>query len=95
MSLLELLLLLVVAGVCGSIGEALAGFSRGGCLLSVGVGFVGGLGSTLIVRSTGLPELLVMRIGGAEFPVVWSTLGSALFVALLTRAGSRDSVRQP
>jgi uncharacterized membrane protein YeaQ/YmgE (transglycosylase-associated protein family) len=28
-----------------------------------------------------LPELLVVRIGGESFPVIWAIIGSALFVA--------------
>ena len=40
---MEFLLLLLVAGITGSIGQALTGFSRGGCFLAIIVGFVGAL----------------------------------------------------
>ena len=36
MTLLEILILLVVAGVCGAVGQAIAGGSRGGCLAHLG-----------------------------------------------------------
>jgi hypothetical protein len=39
-------------------------------------------------RQLGLPELFAVRIGTTSFPIVWSIIGSALFVAviaLLTR----------
>ncbi|HLL76493.1 MAG TPA: GlsB/YeaQ/YmgE family stress response membrane protein [Pyrinomonadaceae bacterium] len=89
MTLMELLVLLVVAGVCGALGQAISGFSRGGCLVSIALGFVGALLGTWLSRALGLPELLVVPMGdGRGFPVVWSIIGAALFVAvigLLTR----------
>jgi uncharacterized membrane protein YeaQ/YmgE (transglycosylase-associated protein family) len=89
MTLVELLVLLIVAGVCGALGQAISGFSRGGCLVSIALGFVGALLGTWLSRQLGLPELLVVPVGdGRGFPVVWSIIGAALFVAvigLLTR----------
>jgi uncharacterized membrane protein YeaQ/YmgE (transglycosylase-associated protein family) len=88
MTLIEFLVLLLVAGVCGSLGQAIGGFSRGGCLVSVVLGFIGALVGMWIARQTGLPEPLPVVIGNRAFPVVWSVVGSALFVAvigLLTR----------
>ena len=43
MSLVELLVLLLVAGICGAVGKAIVGFMPGGFLVSIGVGFVGAL----------------------------------------------------
>jgi uncharacterized membrane protein YeaQ/YmgE (transglycosylase-associated protein family) len=83
MSLLNILLLLLVASVCGSIGQALVGYSIGGCLMSTIVGFIGAwVGSWLSVQ-LGLPEPLAINIGGETFPILWSIIGSALFVAVL------------
>jgi len=39
-------------------------------------------------RQFGLPELFAIQIGTTKFPIIWSIIGSALFVAviaLLTR----------
>ena len=88
MTLFELLILLLVAGVCGALGQAISGFSRGGCLVSVALGFIGALIGLWLARSMGLPEPLPVVVGGKVFPVVWSIIGAALFVAvigLLTR----------
>jgi hypothetical protein len=41
MSMLELLLLLLVAALIGAVGQAIAGYSRGGCLVSIALGFIG------------------------------------------------------
>jgi uncharacterized membrane protein YeaQ/YmgE (transglycosylase-associated protein family) len=88
MTLIDLLILLLVAGICGALGQAISGYSRGGCLVSIALGFVGALLGGWLARALGLPELLPVRIGGTAFPIVWSIIGSALFVAviaLLTR----------
>ena len=83
MSLLEIIILLLIAGICGSIGRALVGFSRGGCIISIVVGFIGALIGTWIARKASLPDFFVVNIGGTDFPVVWSIIGSALFVGIL------------
>ena len=84
MTIWEFLLLLLIAGVCGAIGQSLAGFSRGGCLVSIALGFIGALLGTWLARTLGLPEILMIDVGGGAFPIVWSIVGGALFAAVLS-----------
>ena len=84
MTLLDLSLLLLIAGICGSLGQAIAGYSRGGCLVSIALGFIGALLGMWLARLLGLPELVPVVIGGTSFPIVWSIIGSTLFVAVIT-----------
>ena len=84
MTLIDLLILLLVAGVCGALGQAISGFSRGGCLVSIALGFIGAILGVWLARQLGLPELFVIPIGGKGFPVIWSIIGSALFVAVIS-----------
>jgi uncharacterized membrane protein YeaQ/YmgE (transglycosylase-associated protein family) len=84
MSLLAFLMLLLVAGVCGSIGRSIAGYSHTGCLASVALGFIGALLGLWLARAMHLPELFAVHIGHEAFPVVWSIVGSALFVAVVS-----------
>jgi len=84
MTLFDVLILLLVAGICGSLGQAIAGYSRGGCLVSIALGFVGALIGMWLARLMGLPELIPVHIGGTSFPIIWSIIGSALFVAIIT-----------
>ncbi|GMU67088.1 MAG: hypothetical protein AMXMBFR36_33620 [Acidobacteriota bacterium] len=83
MSLTTLLLLLVIAAVCGAIGKALAGGTRGGLLVSIVLGFVGALLGPWVAGLLKLPEPFMVSIGGHPFPVLWSIIGAALFVAIL------------
>jgi uncharacterized membrane protein YeaQ/YmgE (transglycosylase-associated protein family) len=88
MTPLEFIVLLVIAGICGALGQAISGFSGGGLLVSIALGFIGALLGMWIARLTGLPELFVVDLGGVQFPIIWSIIGAALFVAvigLLTR----------
>jgi uncharacterized membrane protein YeaQ/YmgE (transglycosylase-associated protein family) len=84
MSLLELIVYLIIAALCGSIARAIGGGTRGGFLVSLAVGFVGALVGTWLARLLHLPEIFSIAIEGHRFPVVWSILGGALFVALLS-----------
>ncbi len=92
MSLLSFLLLLLIAALAGAAGQALAGYTLGGCLVSIVVGFVGAFLGTWLAGQFGLPTFFVLDVGGEAFPVVWAVLGSALFafaVGLLTRGRAR------
>ncbi len=84
MSLVGFLVLLLVAGVCGALAQAIAGYSHGGCLVSIALGFIGALLGTWLARLLGLPEVFALQIGDQSFPVIWSIIGAALFVAILS-----------
>ena len=77
-------LLLLIAGVCGSLGQAISGVSRGGCVVSIALGFIGALVGMWLARMIGLPELLTISIRGTRFPILWSIIGSAVFVAVIS-----------
>jgi len=84
MTVLDVIVLLLIAGVCGAIGQAISGFSRGGCLVSIALGFIGAVLGMWLSRQLGLPELFSVHIGSTNFPIVWSIIGSALFVAIIS-----------
>lgn len=84
MDLWSLLILLLVAGICGAIGQAIAGYSRGGCLVSIALGFIGALLGRWMAGALGLPELFNIQIAGQPFPIIWSIIGAAIFVAIIS-----------
>ena len=83
MSLTSLLLLVVIAAICGAIGKAIGGGVRGGLIVSTALGFVGALLGPWIARRLKLPEPFMVSISGHPFPVLWSIIGAALFVAVI------------
>lgn len=83
MTLTGILLLLVIAAICGAIGQSIAGYDLGGCLVSIVVGFIGAYLGMWIANQTGLPELWSINIQGKVFPVIWSIIGSLVFTFLV------------
>lgn len=87
--MLEFFLLLIIASLAGSIGASLAGRKGLGCLTSLALGFVGALLGRWIAEQLDLPLLWTIR----DFPVIWSVIGAALFVALLNLLSGRGRPR--
>jgi uncharacterized membrane protein YeaQ/YmgE (transglycosylase-associated protein family) len=89
MTIIEFLVLLLVAGICGSLAQSLVGYSKGGCLVSIVLGFIGALLGSWLARLFKLPEIVNLNFGGQPFPVIWSIIGAALFVAVLALISGR------
>ena len=82
------LVLLLIALVIGLVAQAIAGFSRGGLLVAIAIGFIGALIGIWIHRATGAPELLMVNVGSTHLPIVWSLIGGVVvvcFVSLFAR----------
>jgi len=95
MTIVGLIVLVIIAAVAGSLGQAVAGYSYGGCLVSALVGFIGAFVGLWLARQLGLPEFIPITIDGETFPVVWSVVGSAilsLILGLLSRRRGRRLV---
>jgi uncharacterized membrane protein YeaQ/YmgE (transglycosylase-associated protein family) len=91
MTLIDLLILLIIAAVCGAIGRSIAGGSQGGCLVSIALGFIGALIGSAIARRLHLPEPFLVRVSGQPFPMLWSIVGAAVVVAVIHLiSGGRD-----
>jgi uncharacterized membrane protein YeaQ/YmgE (transglycosylase-associated protein family) len=82
-TLTGLIVLLIIAGICGAIGRAIGGGTGGGFLVSIAVGFVGALLGSVIANAMRLPELFTVMVEHRPFPVLWSIIGAAVFVALV------------
>ena len=78
-----LLLLVVIAAVCGAVGRAIAGGARGGLVVSTALGFIGALIGPWVAAQLKLPEPFTVVISGHPFPVLWSIIGAAIFVAII------------
>jgi uncharacterized membrane protein YeaQ/YmgE (transglycosylase-associated protein family) len=83
MTLIEILLLLLIAAICGSLGQVLVGYSTGGLLASIVVGVIGAYIGIWVAREFNLPVFYALNMGGRSFPIIWSIIGSAIFAAIL------------
>lgn len=77
------LILLVIAAICGAVGQMIAGYSRGGFLVSTGIGFIGAILGTWLAGYFNFPLLFVISIQGEAFPIIWSIIGSVVFVVIV------------
>ena len=83
LSVESLIILLLVGGLVGVVAQKLVGYSRGGCLTSIAIGFIGALIGSWAVKQFRLPEIYVLTIGNTSFPIVWAIIGAAVFVGVL------------
>jgi uncharacterized membrane protein YeaQ/YmgE (transglycosylase-associated protein family) len=84
MTLVSVLVVLSIVGICGVVGKNLVRYHGGGFLVSIALGFVGALLGIWIASALGMSELFAISVGGRSFPLVWSIVGSVLFVLLLS-----------
>ena len=91
MGILQLLILLVIAGICGAIAELVVGFSPGGFVVSIIIGVIGAYLGHLLAESLDLPQFLTVRVGNQPIEIIWAILGSIvlLLVISLFRSSSR------
>ena len=91
MSLLNLLILLVIVGICGAIAETIVGFSPGGFVVSIIIGVIGAYLGTVIATALGLPPFFSIQIGEQRVELVWAVLGSILLLLVISffRSASR------
>lgn len=89
MSIGGFIVLFIIAAICGGIGQALAGYTVGGCLISGIVGFIGAMLGMWLANQVGLPTVFVIDVQGNSFPVFWSIIGSAGLVLILALLSGR------
>ena len=80
----EIILLLFIAGITGGIGRSLVRFTRGGCIISIVVGFIGAYIGTILAREFNFPDFWSFEIRGISYPIIWSIVGAAVFTAVLS-----------
>lgn len=93
MTLLGLLVLLLIGAICGGVAEAIVGYSPGGLLASIGIGFLGALLGGWIARALGLPSILAVNVDTVTIEIVWSILGAVVLLAIMSLVRRRRYVR--
>ncbi len=83
---LQLLILLVIAGICGAIAELIVGFSPPGLhvmLVSIIVGVIGAFIGGWIAAMFSLPPITEIRVGNMRLNLLYTTFGSTLLLMIL------------
>jgi uncharacterized membrane protein YeaQ/YmgE (transglycosylase-associated protein family) len=83
MSLIDFFALLVIFGICATLGQAVFDFRKGGFILASVLGILGALLGIYLSRVFSLPELFTVHIGTETIPIIWSIMGSGVFVIIL------------
>ena len=82
--MIDILISLIIAGIAGSIGRSISGFSRGGCIISIVVGFIGAIIGTWLARELQLPDPLTITIRETSYNLLWTIIGAVIFTAVLS-----------
>ena len=82
--MVDILISLLIAGIAGSIARSLSGFSRGGCIISIIVGFIGAMIGSWLSRELALPDPFIIEISGNSFNILWTIIGAVIFTVILS-----------
>lgn len=91
---LQLLILLVIAGICGAVAELIVGFSPPGLhimLVSIIVGVIGAFVGTWLAEMLGLPTITEIRVGNTRLNILYTILGATilLFIFRMLQSGRK------
>jgi uncharacterized membrane protein YeaQ/YmgE (transglycosylase-associated protein family) len=79
----EFLVTALVAIICGTIAQFTSGYSRGGWIVNIGVGFIGALAGVVVSRSLNAPLIYDLKYRMIDFPIIYSLIGCALCLAAI------------
>jgi len=82
--MVDILISLIIAGIAGSIARSLSGFSRGGCIISIVVGFIGAMIGSWLSSEMQLPDPFILHIRGNSYNLLWTIIGAVIFTAVLS-----------
>lgn len=82
--MIDILISLLIAGIAGSIARSLVGFDRGGCIISIIVGFIGAIIGTWLANELILPDPFPVHIRGTVYHILWTIIGAVIFTAVLS-----------
>jgi uncharacterized membrane protein YeaQ/YmgE (transglycosylase-associated protein family) len=83
MNLIDLLLIVFVAIVCGAIAQLTSRYSRGGLIVNLLFGFLGAFAGVVASRWLNAPEIYDLKMQTGAFPVMYAIIGSVFFLAAI------------
>lgn len=82
MDLLELLMLLVIVGICGAIAQWIVAVPVT-FPVTIIVGVIGAYLGALLASQLPIPRLLVVGVDSVDIDLIWAIVGSMLLLLLL------------
>ena len=82
--MIDIIISLIIAGIAGTIARSLVGFDRGGCIISIIVGFIGAIIGTWLANELILPDPFPVYIRGTVYHILWTIIGAVIFTAALS-----------
>jgi uncharacterized membrane protein YeaQ/YmgE (transglycosylase-associated protein family) len=89
----EVIVYLVIALLCGLVGQMLTGRPEGGTIVSTIIGLTGALLGAWLARSLGAPEPFPVVVGGRAIPILWAITGAGLITLVVSSAQRGRSPR--
>lgn len=83
MNLIDFALIALVAIVCGTTAQLTSGFSKGGWIVNLVIGFFGALAGVFVSRSLNAPVIYDLKIQSIKFPIIYCIIGAAIFLAAI------------
>jgi uncharacterized membrane protein YeaQ/YmgE (transglycosylase-associated protein family) len=83
MDLTDLLLTVLLAIICGTVAQLTSGYSRGGWIVNMGLGFLGGLAGIVAARTFNAPLVYNLKVKGTDYPVIYALIGCVFFLATI------------
>jgi uncharacterized membrane protein YeaQ/YmgE (transglycosylase-associated protein family) len=80
----DLLLILLVAVIFGTIAQLTSGYSKGGWIVNLAVGFLGALAGVVVSRLLDAPVVYDLNVSGTKFPVIYCIIGAVFFLASIS-----------
>ncbi len=88
--LLEVVILILIAGGCGFLASQLLGAKRLNIIVLIVLGFVGAFVGRWIAEFFGLPPLATVYLAGKAFPILWAFIGSLVVIGLASAFGQHS-----
>ena len=85
MTFTEVLVLILVGAVCGSIAQSIVDWGRGGLVAATVAGFAGAWIGNWGAPQLHLPSILTVTAGGRTIEVLWAILGAVALLLVLSR----------
>jgi len=84
MNPIDISLTALVGIICGILAQLTSGYSKGGWIINLAIGFFGALAGVFVSRSLGAPVVYDLKIATVNFPLIYCILGAVLSLAAIS-----------